>query len=90
MALSIRSFTRAFLALSASRMRSRFCSISSRSFLSAILTLECDLVLLGQLDGDLEAADHRPGELGREPGGLDGLRWSARRCAIALSGSVSW
>ena len=46
MALSIRSFNLTFLALSASRMRSRFFSISARSCLSAIFRSKSTLSFL--------------------------------------------
>ena len=46
MALSIKSFISIFLALSASRMRSRFISISARSFLSCILASKTTLSFL--------------------------------------------
>ncbi len=71
--MSIISFMRSILALSASRIRSRLVSISALLGLVLHLGVEGDLVLLGQLEGDLEAAGHGPGDGLGDVGGLDRL-----------------
>ncbi len=73
MALSIRSFILAFLALSASRMRSRFISISARSCLSVIFRSNSTLSFLA-----ISIATSRRRTIGRvrsgeSPDGMHGL-----------------
>ena len=72
MALSIRSFIRTFLALSASRMRSRFSSISARSCLSCILASKATLSFLAS-----SIATSRRRTIGRVRSGESPDAWTA-------------